>query len=258
LFAIDEVANASPARRWPPLGKLFLTLALLLASLLSGEVVVPLMVLAIGLGLLFHSTALRLPRVVALALLDGALIIVIGAAVIAAVTPGTPAFTLGIGQWAIVLTDRGIAQGALVLTRSLAGVAVMLFFATSTPIPHLAHALRRLRVPKEITELTILVYRYSFLVLEQSERMFLAARCRLGFKGLRTSLRTFSQVAVGMFTRSVEVAERSQTSLACRNFQGDFPTFREPARVTAAWLAAPAIAFVALVLLDRMLQGVIL
>jgi cobalt ECF transporter T component CbiQ len=193
--------------------------------------------------------------VIVLALLDSLLIIVIGAAVIAAVTPGAAAFTLWIGQWGIVFSDRGIAQGVLVLARSVAGVTVMLFFATSTPVPHLAHALRGLRVPREITELIILVYRYSFLVLEQSERMFLAARCRLGFRGLRTSLRTFSQVAVGMFVRSVEVAERSQVSLYCRNFQGDFPTYRPPARATAPWLILPVLAFAALYLLDRLLQG---
>jgi cobalt/nickel transport system permease protein len=66
-------------------------------------------------------------------------------------------------------------------------------------------------------------------------------------------MRTLSQVAVGMFIRSIGVAERSQISLQCRNFRGDFPTFREPARMTAAWVAMPVVAFAMLYTLNLMM-----
>ena len=39
--------------------------------------------------------------------------------------------------------------------------------------------------------------------------------------------------------RSVEIAERSQIALQCRNFNGDFPTFRKPARSGAVWTVVP-------------------
>ena len=100
-------------------------------------------------------------------------------------------------------------------------------------------ALRQLRMPKAVSDLTILVYRYSFLLLEQLDTMYLAASCRLGFRGTRNRVRTSSKLAVGLFTRSVEIAERSQIALQCRNFNGDFPTFRKPARSGAVWTVVP-------------------
>jgi energy-coupling factor transporter transmembrane protein EcfT len=148
--------------------------------------------------------------------------------------------------YGLVFTDSGISLAVLVFLRAAAGITVMLFFASSTPIPHLALALRQLRVPREMAELVILVYRYSFLVLEQYEKMMLAANCRLGSRGIRTSIRTLSKVAVGVFVRSIGVAERAQISLQCRNFRGDFPAYREPARMSAAWALLPVLAFVSL------------
>ena len=52
-------------------------------------------------------------------------------------------------------------------------------------------------MPKEIIELTILVYRYSFLLLEQLDTMYIAATSRLGFKGTRSKLSTSAKLAVG-------------------------------------------------------------
>jgi cobalt/nickel transport system permease protein len=259
MLAIDEVANASPARSWPPLGKLMLALALLIASLASSSLVAPLIVLIIGMALLSYSTAFRFPRIITLAILDGLAVVAVGALIIAVVTPGAPMYSLPLGPWAIVLTDAGVDRAVLVLLRSLAGISVMLFFATSTPIPHLAHAMRSLRLPREVSELVILVYRYTFLVLEQSERMFIAAQCRLGTRGLKNSLRTFSRIAVGMFTHSIDTAERAQTALYCRDFRGDFPSYREPAPLNAIWILVPVSSFLTLFLADRvLLSGVVL
>jgi cobalt ECF transporter T component CbiQ len=245
-----ETARLLNTRSWPPLGKLFLTLSLLLASLISPTVFVPLVVLGLGLVLLFVSNRMEMPRAMLLALIDGLVVVAVGSLIIAFVTAGSTIWTLWIGSFGLVLTNQGVSLAVLVFLRAAAGITVMLFFASSTPIPHLAHALRQLRVPREIAELVILVYRYSFLVLEQYEKMMLAAVCRLGLRGFRRSIRTLSQVAVGMFVRSIEVAERAQISLQCRNFRGDFPVYREPARMSAAWALLPVLVFASLYALN--------
>jgi cobalamin biosynthesis protein CbiM/cobalt ECF transporter T component CbiQ len=258
-----DAVEAKPAKRdgtaimtnWPPLGKLLLTLSLLLVSLISQNIIVPIVILGLGLALLMGSNRLRMPRAMVLALIDGLAVVAIGSVIIAVVTSGNADWTLWIGSFGLVFSDNGISLALLVFLRAAAGITIMLFFASTTPIPHLAQALRQLRVPREIAELVILVYRYSFLVLEQYEKMMLAANCRLGLRGVRTSLRTLSKVAVGVFIRSIGVAERSQISLQCRNFQGDFPTYREPARMSVAWVALPLLAFISLYTLNMVMMS---
>ena len=234
-------------RRWPPLGKFLLVISLLIVSLLSTSLLIPIVVFAIGMMLLIRSTRLRFPRVISLALVEGVLIFLIGALIIALVTKGGAVLVsfqvLGLQM---SITEEGLQRGLQVFLRALAGVAVMLFFATSTPIPHFASALRQLKVPSYLAELVILVYRYSFLLFEQLQVLYTAAQCRVGFRGAKNKMRTTAQLAVGLFIRSMEVADRSQIALYCRNFKGDFPSFRPPARMTAAWALIPVCAFMAL------------
>jgi cobalt transport protein len=158
-------ASGTPrTQRWPPLGKLLLTLSLLLVSLISQTMIVPAAVLVLGLALLMISNRMEMPRAMLLALVDGLVVVAVGAVIIALVTTGSPAWTLWIGPYGLVFTDNGISLALLVFLRAAAGITVMLFFASSTPIPHLAQALRQLRVPREMAELVILVYRYSISI----------------------------------------------------------------------------------------------
>jgi cobalamin biosynthesis protein CbiM/cobalt ECF transporter T component CbiQ len=253
--SIDEIAFASPMRRWPPLGKLFLALSMLLASIFSSSVIVPGIVLVAGAGLLAYSTRFKFPRVVLIALADGLAVLLIGALVIALITPGTTIYSLDLLGLKLILSDNGMNLGLLVLMRALAGMSVMLFFATSTPIPHLSEAMEQLRLPKEISELVVLIYRYSFLLLELLGTMYLAAQCRLGFKGIRNKFRTSGKLAVGLFTRSMEVADRSQVALECRGFRGQFHSFRPPARVTWLWILVPVLVFAGLYMLNTAVFG---
>ncbi len=254
-FATDELAYASPMRNWPPLGKFLLVLSLLIVSLASSSIIVPATVACVGFALLFYSTRFRFPRVIGLAVVDALLIFLLSSFIIAIVTAGNSVLLLDLYLFKLNFTDAGIQLAVLVFTRALAGVMVMLFFATSTPIPHFALALRQIRVPREITELIILVYRYSFLLLEQLETMYTAAQCREGFRGIRNTLRTTSKLAAGLFILSLEVGDRSQIALYCRNFKGDFPAFRPPARMTVVWALMPFVAFALLYLLNLALTN---
>lgn len=256
-MSIGDMAYCSPAYGWPPLGKLALVIALLIASLASSTILVPLLVLGIGLALLVYSTRLRFPRAIALALLDAIVILLISTVILAFVTQGSgePLFTLDLGFAQLSLYLEGAELAALVFVRAMAGVVVMLFFATSTPIPHFAQALRSLRVPSYLAELVVLVYRYSFLLLEQLDVMYTAAQCRIGFRGTRNKFRTSGKMAVGLFVRSLDVADRSQNALSCRNFHGDFPLYRPPARMTFAWALLPIFVFGSLLGLNLLLTN---
>jgi cobalt/nickel transport system permease protein len=253
MIAIDEMAYASPAKDWSPLGKLLLTLSLLIASLVASSIFIPMLVFVVGIVLLFYSTKMRFPRVIALLLVESMMIIIISGLVIAMVTAGDPLWTLSLGPLVITFTHQGVELATLVVMRAVAGVTVMLFFATSTPLPYFASAFRELRLPKEIVELTILVYRYSFLLLEQVNTMYVAAGCRLGFNGYQNKFRTTAKLAVGVFTRSLDMAERSQVALDCRCFRGEFLSYRQPVKLTVGWVGVAFLAFAILFVINTIL-----
>ncbi|MBI0583220.1 MAG: cobalt ECF transporter T component CbiQ [Methanomassiliicoccus sp.] len=254
MQTIDEIAYGSPFRDWSPLGKFLLALSILVSSLVASSVVVPLLGFLIGFALLSYSTGLRFPRVIVLALLNGLLIFLLGAAVIALVTAGEPLWTIDLGFITLNFSQEGVRQGTMVFLRAVAGVTVMLFFATSTPLPMFANALRQVRVPREIIELTVLVYRYSFLLLEQMETMYMAADCRLGFRGYRNKYRTTARLAVGVFTRSLDMAERSQVALDSRSYRGVFHSYRPPVKLSAGWVVLSLAVLLALYTVNQLIM----
>lgn len=250
---MDELAYGSRMLNWAPLGKLVFVVALLVVGLLTSSIVVPMITFCIGLALMAYSTDLKVPKVIALAIGGSILIMVIGCGMISILgSHSDPAIFQGDILWfKMYMTEASFDQAWLVFFRAIAGVTLMLSFACSTPIPYLAQACRRLRLPPEIVELVVLLYRYSFLLLERMIVMIEAAQCRLGYNGTVRTLRSYAGAMVGTFVFSLELAEKSEDSLACRNYQGYFPVYRMPTRTGWKWIAAAVAAAVAVYLLGR-------
>lgn len=238
---MDVLAYSSRMINWAPLGKLLFTFSLLIVGLASDNIYVSLVNLCIGLGLMTYSTNLKLPSIIFLAISQAILILVIGCGMISILgDPNQPAILLEghdrLLWMEIHITAESFNRAWLVFFRAVAGVTLMLAFATSTPIPHIAHALKQVRLPNEFIEIVVLVYRYAFLLLERAESMFSAARSRLGFNGFRRSLSSTAGIFVNVFITSLEVAERSQPALESRNYNGSFPIYRMPSKVGVYWI----------------------
>jgi cobalt ECF transporter T component CbiQ len=125
------------------------------------------------------------------------------------------------------ITEGGVSAALLLYARATSSVLLMFSFAMSTPIPHMARALNTLRLPDVFVEMTVLIYRYTFLLLESAERMHLAAECRFGYSGVKRRMKTTAKLAVGVFLRSMDTAERGQITLQCRNYRGEFKSLSD-------------------------------
>ncbi|MDR0887773.1 MAG: energy-coupling factor transporter transmembrane protein EcfT [Candidatus Methanoplasma sp.] len=236
---MDTLAYGSRMVNWAPLGKLMFAVCLLIVDIITDSLVVPLITLVIGVSLMVYSSSIRLPKIIGLMIAESLLIVLLGAVLIAIMPSGVESAEV----WGFSLigldfsiTYHSFDYAVLIFTRSLAGVTVMLAFATSTPIPYFANSLRRLHIPAEIIEIIVLVYRYSFLLLEQLQVLWNAASSRLGFASFRRSFRTVARIAVNVFITSLDIADKSGNALLCRNFNGVFPVFRPPKDITAVWV----------------------
>ncbi|MGE0014579.1 MAG: cobalt ECF transporter T component CbiQ [Candidatus Methanomethylophilaceae archaeon] len=248
---MDVLAYGSRMIRWAPLGKLLFTFSLLILALLSDNILVPIITFCAGICLMAYSTNFRLPPIIGLAIAEAILIMVVGCGMVSILgDPSEPSvFLKGTEKFLwidIHITENSFNHAWLIMFRAIAGVTLMLSFASSTPIPHMAYALSQLRIPKEVIEIVVLVYRYAFLLLERTEVMWNAAKCRLGFSGLKRSMSTTAGILVNVFITSLEIAERSQPALESRNYNGSFPIYRMPNKIGLYWFAVTAAACISL------------
>ena len=256
---MDALAYSSRMLNWAPLGKLLLVIVVLIANVMTDSVVTALVVLAIGLALMAYSTNMRIPFMLGVAIGEAILILIVACGIIS-INGDTsqPCIWRADFLWLdLYMTADSFNQAWLVMIRAVAGITVMMAFATSTPIPHLAQALRQIRIPDEICEIVVLIYRYAFLLLERMDTMWSAANSRLGFSGFKRSMKTIASIAVGIFTSSMNMADKAQVSLECRGYRGYFPIWNRPQRAGVGWVAAAVVVFALLYVLGMYTEGVI-
>ncbi len=127
------------------------------------------------------------------------------------------------GPWLIHVQP---AQGGLELAlrvslRSMAGVSCLFFLSLSTPVPQVLAVLRTARVPRELTEVALLVYRYTWVSVDTIRAMRAAQTSRLGYRSLRSSYRSLGMLVAVLFGRTLQRARAMQHGLEARNWQGE-------------------------------------
>jgi cobalt/nickel transport system permease protein len=239
----------SPLARWDARWKLAALLVAVAGVAVLNRVLPAAVALGVGLGLLAVA---RLPgrwvrnrlAVFALAALPFVLILPF--------TFDGPGWELG----PVHASERGLLAGSAVALRCVAIGTFALVLVGTAPVHHMLAAAHKLRVPGLLVLLTLLAYRYAFVLADELRRLRVALWVR-GFraKADRHGYRTLGHVTGAVLVRGADRAERVADAMRCRGFDGHFHTltaFRTTAADVVSCLLAVA-ATVALVVWDRLL-----
>jgi cobalt/nickel transport system permease protein len=117
----------------------------------------------------------------------------------------------------------GAAAAAVLLCKAGAVVTLSLVLLATAPPDATLKAAYALYAPGLLVQLTLLSYRYLFLLADELARLRIALRVR-GFRNRATwrSYRTVGGVAGVLLVRGWERAERVGHAMRCRGFDGRF------------------------------------
>ena len=242
---LDNVAQQSTYRYIHPGTKLILCLGSLIICLLSPSPVVPL-ISGIVLSMVLIGPARISPVLFGELLLGPAvftgisviilLFLIGGGAVVWQFTP-LPSITLAI-------TDGGIREGTLVLCRVF-GCSVSLFFIVlTTPMTDLFNGMKRARIPIELIDLMMIIYRYIFIMYDQGVEIWQSQVMRLGYSRPAEAIRSFSTLCGMLFITSWNAGEDLVRSMDCRCYNGVFPSL-EQAEPVRLYSLVPVLAYLA-------------
>lgn len=152
------------------------------------------------------------------------------------------------------VSERGLTAGFAVLCRGLAIGCFALLLVGTAPLHHTLAAAHKLRVPGLLVQLTVLAYRYAFLLADEMRRLRVAMRTR-GFttRATRHGYRAVGHAAGALLVRGADRADHVAAAMRCRGFDGTFHTllaFRTTRGDIMSFAALVAVA-VALVIWDR-------
>ena len=133
----------------------------------------------------------------------------------------TPLFDIEFGKFVLTGYQEGLARGLLIMSRVLAGGSLVLFLSMTTPANKLLAAAAWLKMPKILVEITLLMYRYIFVLIEEMATMREAQKVRLGYRNWRQSMSSLSMLGGSLIIRAYDRAERVFQSMLARGYNNN-------------------------------------
>ncbi len=111
-------------------------------------------------------------------------------------------------------------EGVLaIVVRSTLCLAAMILLSNTTPFSEILNVLKRIRVPSLLVTTLALMYRYLFVLIDETERMQRARRCRTFGAKRAGAWKTTATVVSQLFIRSSERAERVYEAMCARGWK---------------------------------------
>jgi cobalt/nickel transport system permease protein len=210
---ITLVGVSTPPRHWPVLVACALTLAAIAVAA------------RIGPGVVWSRARAVLPLVVLVA-------------VFVPFVRGGERIDLG----PLSLSRDGLSTFASVASKAAVGTVSAVLLGATTSFPDVLHGLERMRAPRLLVLIAAFMYRYLFVIAGEARRMRVALAAR-GYRP-RHALQAaaIGRVAISLFLRTYDRAERVYVAMLARGYAGGTPRLQALAfgRADALFLAALA------------------
>ena len=165
---------------------------------------------------------LRLLSIPIVFLTIGALVIAIGVSDIA-----QGLFSIRVAGIYLYVSETSIISALSLILKSLSAVSCLYFLYVTTPIEHIIGLLTRMRLPKIMTEMMLLILRFIFILLDLSKNMSTAQNSRLGNRNFSARLRSSSTLISSLFVKAFIKSEDILKAMESRGYDGRVDFVRE-------------------------------
>jgi cobalt/nickel transport system permease protein len=233
LFSDIFACRDNALTRMDPRPKMVIAFTLIITVVLSKQAFFPLLVfVSCTAGMLW----LKIPvKLVLLRLVGPMGIVLVLVALQAFLTGATVLTSFSFAGYRFVATQEGLMRGVLLGSRVLGAVSAMLLLSSVTPAYRIFGALRWFHVPEGWVEIALLVYRYTFVLLDQTADVAAAQRVRLGYSSVGRSLSSAGVLAGTVVARSMDQAMRTYEAMTLRGYKGRLPMAPLPELKARDW-----------------------
>ena len=118
------------------------------------------------------------------------------------------------------INPSAVPEAVLIVSRVLGASLAALFLTMTTPAYKLIEAAAWLRMPRALVELSLITYRYLFVLMEDMLTVYQAQKVRLGYSGAGVSIRSLGTLCGAVFVRAYSRAEAAADSMELRGYEG--------------------------------------
>ncbi|BAZ41063.1 cobalt transport protein [Calothrix sp. NIES-4101] len=163
---------------------------------------------------------------------------------------------LSIGSYYLYLSHHGIFQAASIFTRALASLSCLYFLMLTVPFSEILQTLRRIGCPLLITEILLLMYRFTFVLLNTANEIWIAQTVRGGYSNFSTSMKSLALLIGQLLKRTFDSYHQVLLSLRSRGFTGELQVWHSYSyRQSYRYLIEATIGCISLIILDFFENG---
>ncbi|WP_310430273.1 cobalt ECF transporter T component CbiQ [Chamaesiphon sp. VAR_48_metabat_135_sub] len=225
---LDTLAYSNRLRHLPPSQKLYFALVVLLLALITHY---PVQIFIFVWMSVWSVVYAGIPRQVYSSMIAGVLVFLVTSMPALAIeytrfiSPDIRADSLWqmsvwVGQ--IYLSRQGLIQAIEVLVRSLASTSALFFIVLTIPAIDLAMTFKRIGCPPILIELSLLVYRFIFLLANTAQQIVTAQVSRGGYRTHRLRLNSLNLLVRQLIRRTASRYQQSILGVTARGFQQEF------------------------------------
>jgi cobalt/nickel transport system permease protein len=222
---LDALAYGNQLRTLPPWQKLYFALAILLITMIAHTPVHLAIFLWMGWWTVVYA---QIPWRFYVGMLLGVMTFLLTSlpAVILNFThaslPLDSLWNLPLGSGHIYMGASGLQQAIGIFSRSLASTTALFFVILTVPFAELAIVLDQLRLPRILTELLLLCYRFIFLLAEVAQSISIAQQSRGGYRTRRLAMSSVSLLIRQLIQRTAVRYQQIALGIKARGFNQEF------------------------------------
>jgi len=130
------------------------------------------------------------------------------------------------GIFNLAVTDDGLNLGLLVFSRIIGGFSCLAFLTLTTPVNKMFSIFEDLKVPKIVIEITMLMYRYIFLFLEEAWNMYSSQKTRMGYSNMKNTYKSLGMLSSNLFIKTWIKGEQAYIAMESRCYDGSINSFK--------------------------------
>jgi cobalt/nickel transport system permease protein len=123
----------------------------------------------------------------------------------------------------VSVSEAGLATLATVSVKATIGTLSAVLLGATTSFPDVLHALERLRAPRLLVLIAGFMYRYLFVIVDETRRMRTALAARAYRPRHVLEAAAIGRVVISMFLRTIDRGERVYVAMLARGYGGTMP-----------------------------------
>jgi len=225
MHLIDNYAYGNRLRRVDPAFKVGLAFSVLLLCLLLNKPLVGLAAVIWMYALVVRVAGIKGRVFRRVVLVEGTFMVLATIGVVLSVSLIDPR---ELSQWAVQLgpiwfssSPAALIKGGSLIARALGAASAMNFLTLTTPLVDLLELSRRWHVPAILVDLTVIMYRFIFVLLDSFSTMSMAQDSRLGYTTTYwRAMNSAGLLGSRLFIDALQRSRRLQIALESRGYEG--------------------------------------